>query len=85
MTTTRTDAVVIGGQAGQPKRNSTAPVAAIVALRGSVQDPRISYPPVIIKSDGPKQLFIRAIANSRQKLNALVVRIKDLFCAPGIV
>ena len=85
MTTTRTDAVVIGGQAGQSNRNSTAPVAAVIAFSGSVQDPRISYPPVIIKSDGPKQLFIRAIANSRQKLKALIVRIKDLFCARGIL
>ena len=66
-------------------------------LRGSDLDPRISYPPVIVKTDGPKQprseqrsatsyfewLFIRSIANSRQKLMRLVVRIKELLGAPG--
>jgi hypothetical protein len=65
-------------------------------LRGSDLDPRISYPPVIIKRDGPKQsrpeqrrmsyferLFIRSIANSRRKLMRLVVRIKELLRAPG--
>ena len=66
-------------------------------LRGSDLDPRISYPPVIVKSNGPKQsqpeqpsakssfegLFIRSIANSRQKLMRLVVRIKELLRAPG--
>jgi hypothetical protein len=54
-------------------------------LHGSVDDPRISYPPVIVKSDEPKQLFIRFVANSYQKLVALVVRIKELLCAPGIL
>jgi hypothetical protein len=66
-------------------------------LRGSDLDPRINYPPVIIKRDGPKQsrpehrsampyfawLFIRSIANSRQELMRLVVRIKKLLRAPG--
>ena len=66
-------------------------------LRGSDLDPRISYPAVIVKSNGPKQsqseqpsaksyfewLFIRSIANSRQKLMRLVVRIKELLRAPG--
>jgi hypothetical protein len=54
-------------------------------LRGSVLDPRISYPPVIVKSDGPKQLFIRFIANLHQKLVVSVVRIKELLCAPSIL
>jgi hypothetical protein len=67
------------------------------SLRGSDLDPRISYPPVIVKSNGPKQsqpeqpsaksyfewLFIRAIANSRQTLMRLVVRIRELLRAPG--
>jgi hypothetical protein len=61
-------------------------------LLGSDLDPRISYPPVIVKSDGPKQrsamsyfewLLLRSIANSRQKLMRLVVRVKELLCAPG--
>jgi hypothetical protein len=47
-------------------------------LHGSAFDPRISFPPVIIKSNG----FIRSIAN---KLMALIVRIKELFTAPGIL
>lgn len=54
-------------------------------FRGSDLDPRISYPPVIVKDDGPRQLFIRVIANSRQKLKALIVLIKELFCAPGFL
>ena len=54
-------------------------------LRGSVLDPRISYPPVIVKSDGPKQLFIRFISNSHQELVALVARIKELSCGPGML
>jgi hypothetical protein len=67
------------------------------SLRGSDLDPRISYPPVVVKSDGPKQsrpeqrsamsyferLFIRSIANSRQKLMRLVVRMQELLRAPG--
>jgi hypothetical protein len=44
-----------------------------------------SHPPVILKSDRPKQLFIRSIAIARQKLMALVVRIKELLCAPGML
>jgi hypothetical protein len=66
-------------------------------LRGSDLDPRISYPPLIVKSDWPKQsqpeqrstlsyfgcVFVRSIANSRQKLMRLVVRIKELLRAPG--
>jgi hypothetical protein len=54
-------------------------------LHGSVCDTRISYPPVIVKSDGPMRLFIRSIANSYQKLMALVVRIKELLSAPSIL
>lgn len=47
---------------------------------------RISrYPHVILKSDRPKQLFIRSIANAHQKLKSLVVRIKELLCAPGML
>jgi hypothetical protein len=52
---------------------------------GSVEDTRISYPPVIVKSDGPMQLFIRFVANSYQKLVALVGRIRRLFSAPSIL
>jgi hypothetical protein len=55
------------------------------SFRGSDLDPRISYPPVIVKDDGPRQLFIRVIANSRQNLKALIVLIKELFCAPGFL
>ena len=54
-------------------------------LHGSVCDTRISYPPVIVKSDGPMRLFIRSIANSYQKFMALVVRIKELLSAPSIL
>jgi hypothetical protein len=54
-------------------------------LRGSDLDPRISYPPVIVKSDGPKQLFIRFMANSYRKLKVLVVRIWELLNAPDIL
>jgi hypothetical protein len=54
-------------------------------LRGSDLDTRISYPPVIVKSDGPKQLFIHFIASSHQKLMALVVRIKELLCRRGML
>ena len=68
---------------GDPDVMSLSEVRAPEPLRGSVLDPRISYPPVIVKSDGPKQLFIRSIANSRQKLMRLVVRVKELLRAPG--
>jgi hypothetical protein len=44
-----------------------------------------SHHPVILKSDRPKQLFIRSIANALQKLKSLVVRIKELLCAPGML
>lgn len=48
-------------------------------LHGSVEDTRISFPPVIVKSDGPMQLFVRSIARK------LVVRIKRLFSTPSIL
>ena len=54
-------------------------------LRGSDLDPRISYPPVIVKSDGPKQLFIRFTVNSYRKLKVLVVRIWEVLNAPDIL
>jgi hypothetical protein len=54
-------------------------------LCGSVLDPRISYPPVIIKSDVPKQLFIHSIANSYRKLMLLLARIKELMREPGVL
>jgi hypothetical protein len=55
------------------------------SLRGSDLDPRMSYPAVIVKSDGPKQLFIRFMANSYRKLKVLVVRIWELLNAPDIL
>jgi hypothetical protein len=70
---------------GDPDVMSLSEVRVPEPLRGSVLDPRISYPPVIVKSDGPKQLFIRFIANSHQKLTALVVRINESLCAPGML
>ena len=54
-------------------------------LSGSDLDPRISYPVVSAKSDGPKQLFIPLIANSHQKLMAVLVRIKGHLGASGIL
>jgi hypothetical protein len=51
-------------------------------LHGSAEDARISFPPIIVKSDGPMQLFVRSVA---KKLRALVVRIKGLFSAPSIL
>jgi len=54
-------------------------------LSGSDLDPRISYPPVSAKSDGPKQLFIPLIPNSHQKLMAVLVRIRGHLGAPGIL
>jgi hypothetical protein len=54
-------------------------------LRGSALDPRISYPPVFVKSDGPKQLCIRSIANSYRTLMSLLARIKKLMCEPGVL
>jgi hypothetical protein len=51
-------------------------------LHGSTEDARISFPPIIIKSDGSMQLFIRSVP---KKLRALVVRIKGLFSAPSIL
>jgi hypothetical protein len=70
---------------GDPDVMSLRKVRVSEPLRGSVLDPRISYPPVIVKSDGPKQLFIRFIANSHQKLVALVLRINELLCTPGML
>jgi hypothetical protein len=70
---------------GDPDVMSLREVRVPELLRGSDLDPRISYPPVIVKCDGPKQFFIRFIANSHQKLMALVVRIKELLRAPGIL
>jgi hypothetical protein len=70
---------------GDPDVMSLREVRFSEPLRGSVLDPRISYPPVIVKSDGPKQLFIRFIANSHQKLVALVAGINELSCAPGML
>ena len=70
---------------GDPDVMSLREVRVPEPLRGSVLDPRISYPPVIVKSDGPRQLFIRSIANSHQKLMPLVVRIKEVLCAPGML
>ena len=70
---------------GDPDVISLREVRVPEPLRGSVLDPRTSFPPVIVKSDGPWQLFIRSIANSHQKLMALVVRIKVLLRAPGMM
>jgi hypothetical protein len=70
---------------GDPGVMSLSEARVPEPLRGSVLDPRISYPPVIVKSDGPKQLFIRFIANSHQRLTALVVRINESLCAPGML
>ena len=66
-------------------------------LRRSDLDPRISYPAVIVKSNGRKQsrpeqpsamsyfewLLIRSISSLRQKWMRLVVRTKELLRAPG--
>jgi hypothetical protein len=51
-------------------------------LRGSAEDARISFPPIIVKSDGPMELFVRSVP---KKLRALVVRIKKLLSAPNIL
>jgi hypothetical protein len=58
-----------------------SPYSHRVPLHGSVCDTRISSPPVV-KSEGPKQLFIPSIA---KKLMTLVVRVKELLGAPGIL
>jgi hypothetical protein len=70
---------------GDPDVMSLSEARVPEPLRGSVLDSRISYPPVIVKSDGPKQLFIRFMANSYRKLKVLVVRIWELLNAPDIL